>query len=119
VERWPLDTGRRIKERGHGVRQAVYRERRMSAKLDGKFHGIIAKNKDGSIVPQDQWIVFLAQDDAVPATLRFYHAECKRLGASLEQLHAIDLLIIRASAWRSSNPGKCKVPDVQPGELVT
>jgi hypothetical protein len=30
----------------------------MGVKLDGKFHGIIAKNKDGSIVPQDQWIGF-------------------------------------------------------------
>jgi hypothetical protein len=30
-------------------------------KLDGKFHGVIVKNKDQSIVPQDQWTVFLAE----------------------------------------------------------
>jgi hypothetical protein len=91
----------------------------MGVKLDGKFHGIIAKNKDGSIVPQDQWVVFLAKDNAFPATLRFYRAECNRQGAASEQLAAVDAAIARLDEWRQANPDKCKTPDVQAGEIVT
>lgn len=90
----------------------------MSQKLDGKFHGIIAKNKDQSIVPQDQWIVLLAKDNAVPATLRFYRDECHRLGASKQQLRAVNQMIERLEAWRVDHPDLCKVADVEPGELV-
>lgn len=86
-------------------------------KLDGKFHGIIAKNKDGTIVPQDQWMCFLAKDNAVPATLEFYYEECKRQGAALDQLNAVKAMIERVTAWRAANPKLCKVPDVQAGEL--
>lgn len=87
-------------------------------KLDGKFHGIIVKNKDQSIVPQDQWIVLLAKDNAVPATLNFYRSECARLGAELKQLQAVDEMILRVLEWRKNNPEKCKIPDVEPNEIV-
>lgn len=86
-------------------------------KLDGKFHGIIAKNKDGTIVPQDQWMCFLAKDNAVPATLEFYFDECARQGAAPEQLDAVRAMIERVKVWRVVNPHLCKVPDVQAGEL--
>ena len=86
-------------------------------KLDGKFHGIIVKNKDGSIVPQDQWIVFLAKDDAVPAMLLFYQKECERLGAAQEQIDAVADLRMRCAAWRTENEHLCKVADVQSGEI--
>ena len=87
-------------------------------KLDGKFHGIIAKNKDGSVVPQDQWMCFLAKDNAVPATLDFYLKECQRLGAAQSQLDAVSAMIGRVQEWRVANPELCKVPDVQTGELA-
>lgn len=86
-------------------------------KLDGKFHGIIAKNKDGTVVPQDQWMVLLAKDNAVPATLDFYLLECRRQGAAPEQLDAVIAMIDRVRAWRAANPTLCKIPDVQTGEL--
>jgi hypothetical protein len=88
-------------------------------KLDGKFHGIIVKNKDGSVVPQDEWIVFLAKDNALPATLAFYLDECERLKADPRQLDAAASLIDRVERWRQDNPDKCKVPDTQAGEIVT
>jgi hypothetical protein len=91
----------------------------MGVKLDGKFHGIIAKNKDGSIVPQDQWIVFLAKDNAFPPTLIFYREQCRLAGAAMDQLRAVDEMINRVEAWRRANPEKCKTPDVQAGEIVT
>lgn len=86
-------------------------------KMDGKFHGIVVKNKDQSVVPQDQWIVFLAKDDAVPATLNFYLRECERLGADESQLMAVRELIDRVRRWRFGRPDLCKVPDVHPGEI--
>jgi hypothetical protein len=91
----------------------------MRQKLDGKFHGVIVKNKDGSTVPQDQWVVFLAKDNAFPATLDFYRLECERVGARGDQLKAVDDLIDRVKAWRKANPDKCKVPDVRADEIVT
>lgn len=86
-------------------------------KLDGKFHGIVVKNKDQSVVPQDEWMVFLAKDNAVPSTLRFYLSECVRLGAGADQIRAVEEMIGRVDAWRASHPGKLKVPDVAPGEI--
>jgi hypothetical protein len=86
--------------------------------LDGKFHGVVVKNKDGSIVPPDQWIVFLAKDNAVPDTLRFYRQRCADLGADQTQLVSVDALIARVDQWREYNPDKCKVPDVQAGEIL-
>jgi hypothetical protein len=87
-------------------------------KLDGKFHGIIAKNKDGSVVPQDQWMCFLAKDNAVPATLAFYREECIRQGAAKEQVEAVEAMLLRVGAWRRAHPDLCKIPDVQAGELA-
>jgi hypothetical protein len=86
-------------------------------KLDGKFHGIIAKNKDGSIVPQDQWMCFLAKDNAVPAMLIFYAEECIRQGASREQVKAVEEMRARVLLWREAHPELCKTPDVQDGEI--
>lgn len=86
-------------------------------KLDGKFHGVIVKNKDQSIVPQDQWMVFLAKDNAFPATLAFYREECLRQGASREQVRAVEDLCERVGQWRREHPELCKTPDVNPGEL--
>jgi hypothetical protein len=86
-------------------------------KLDGKFHGVVVKNKDGSVVPQDQWIVFLAKDNAFPATLEFYLEECKRQGAGTDQILAVAAMIDRVTAWRAAHPELCKTPDVQAGEL--
>lgn len=86
-------------------------------KLDGKFHGIVVKNKDGSIVPQDQWMVFLAKDNAVPATLLFYEEECKRQGADEAQLDAVEAMRMRVLEWRTAHPELCKTADVQPGEI--
>lgn len=90
----------------------------MPTKLDGKFHGIIVKNKDQSIVPQDQWICFLAKDNAVLETLAFYYNQCKRLGAHPRQLEAVGQMMARVDQLRRNNPGICKVPDVEPGEIT-
>ena len=84
-------------------------------KLDKKFFvdaAGIRKAKNNTVVPDDQWIVFLAKDDALPATLDFYLGECKRLGADHRQLDAVKGLIARVKAWRATNSGACHTPDV-------
>jgi hypothetical protein len=88
-------------------------------KLDRNFTGIIVKNKDGSIVPHDEYIVFLAKDNAFLPTLGFYRKECARLGADNTQLTAIDTLIDAVLDWREKNPERCKTPDVQDNELIS
>lgn len=87
-------------------------------KLDAKFTGVIVKNKDGSIVPQDEYVVFLAKDNAFPATVEFYINECRRQGAEPEQVDAVREMYDRLTEWREANPDRCKPPDVEPGELL-
>lgn len=54
-------------------------------------------------------ILFLAKDKAVPAMLRAYAAECERLGTNPEHLDAINLLIGRVEAYQQDT--ESKVPD--------
>jgi hypothetical protein len=86
-------------------------------KLDGKFHGDIYKAKDDSKVPDDEYVVFLAKDNAFAAVLPLYLDECIALDADAEQIGAVARLIDRVNAWREANPDKCKVPDAA-GERV-
>lgn len=87
-------------------------------KIDAKFSGVIVKAKDGSVVPPDQYIVFLAKDNALPATLKFYEEECERLGADPRQLGALRAMRGRLDQWRHENHALCKVPDVAEGETL-
>lgn len=87
-------------------------------KLDAKFDGVIIKAKNGAVVPPDEYIVFLAHDEALPAMLEFYEKECRRLGAAGEQILAIQQMRSRLSAWRERHPERLKVADVQRNELL-
>lgn len=86
-------------------------------KLDAKFYGRIYKAKDGSIVPTDQYMVFLAKDAAFLSTLLFYRKECEQIGADAEHLAAVDRTIVRLKRWREVNKDKIKVPDAK-GETL-
>lgn len=87
-------------------------------KLDAKFSGVIFKIKDGSIVPDDEYVVFLVKDNAFAATLPTYRENCIKMGADQEQIEAVDRMIERAQAWRRANPGRLKVPDAKGERLV-
>lgn len=84
--------------------------------LDGKFRGTIYRHLDQKVVSPDEWVVFLAKDNAFPDTLRFYRAKCEEIGAAAEQLAAVDRLIARVDAWRAQHPEAHKIPDAVPGE---
>jgi len=90
----------------------------MTQKLDAKFSGVIFKIKDGSIVSDDEYVVFLAKDTAFYETLPTYRRKCIELGADQEQIAAVDRMIARATDWRHANPDRCKVPDAKGEKLV-
>jgi hypothetical protein len=82
-------------------------------KLDTKFYGEIHKAKDDSIVPDDQYIVFLVKDNAFWNLLIQYPGECRRIGCEEEQVKAAHELVLRAQDWRQSNSNLCKNPDIK------
>lgn len=87
-------------------------------KLDAKFSGVIFKVKDGSIVPDDEYMVFLGKDNAFPATLQYYRAKCVEIGADQEHIDAVDRTIQRLGMWRAGNQHRLKVPDAKGEKLV-
>jgi L-rhamnose mutarotase len=87
-------------------------------KLDAKFYGQIRKAKDDTVVPEDQYMVFLAKDNAFPATLVFYYYECQRLGADAEHLAAVERTVNRLQKWREENADLLKVPDAHGEKLL-
>jgi len=87
-------------------------------KLDAKFYGQIRKAKDDTIVPDDEYMVFLAKDTAFCAILPLYLEECIRLGADQEQIAAVIRGMERMREWRARNPDRCKVPDAKGERLL-
>jgi len=87
-------------------------------KLDAKFYGVIVKAKDGTIVPEDEYVVFLAKDNAFFNILLKYREECIKLGADTEQINAVTRMIERASYWRVNNQHRLKVPDAKGEKLL-
>ena len=89
----------------------VSQEDAMKTKLDAKFYGEIRKAKDDSIVPPDEYVVFLAKDNAFAAVLPQYLEECHRLRCDPEQIRAVKDMIDRLNKWRDENPTRLKNPD--------
>lgn len=87
-------------------------------KLDAKFNGVVFKVKDGTIVPDDEYMVFLAKDNAFLPTLRFYHTECVRIGADEEHIAAVSRTLDRLIEWRAHNQHRLKVPDAKGEKLL-
>lgn len=85
----------------------------VAAKLDKKFYGDIHKVKDLTLVPPDQYLVFLAKDDAFAATLPEYLRQCELLGADPVQLLMVEDMIANVITWRLAHPELCKVPDAE------
>lgn len=87
-------------------------------KLDAKFYGEVRKVKDDSVVPDDEYVVFLAKDNAFAAILPKYRDMCIALGADTEQIHAVNRMIDRAEEWRRKNPDRLKTPDAKGEKLL-
>jgi hypothetical protein len=90
----------------------------MTKKLDSKFYtGGLFREKDGSKVPPDEFVVFLVHDKNFLKTLHFYREECRLSGCEQPQLEAVDALIERVVAWQAAHPERMKLADVEPNEL--
>lgn len=87
-------------------------------KLDAKFEGEIRKVKDGSIVPDDEYVVFLAKDNAFAEVLPIYLDKCRDLGCDADQIAAVVRMIGRVVVWRGLHPGRCKSPDAAGEKLL-
>jgi hypothetical protein len=90
----------------------------MIKKLDQKFYGDVYKAKDGSDVPDNQWVVFLAKDDAFALTMPTYLENCKKLGCDAEQIAAVERLIANIHEVRAGQPGRNKKPDAEGEALI-
>jgi hypothetical protein len=89
-----------------------------SMKLDAKFYGEIRKVKDDSIVPDDEYVVFLAKDNAFAAVLPAYLEKCIELGCDDEQIAAIRRMIDRMVIWRAAHQDRIKNPDAKGERLL-
>lgn len=90
------------------------------AKLDAKFYvaGTLRKVKDDSIVPDDEYVVFLAKDNAFNAILPLYLEECNRRGCDAEQMASVERMIARVAQWRLANVERLKDPDAAGEKLL-
>lgn len=87
-------------------------------KLDAKFYGEIRKVKDDTVVPDDEYVVFLAKDTAFANVLPAYREECVNLGCDDEQIEAVDRMIGRLKRWRLHNQHRLKIPDAAGEKLL-
>lgn len=87
-------------------------------KLDAKFYGEIRKVKDDSIVPDDEYVVFLAKDNAFARVLPLYLEYCIQLNCDQWQVAAVKRMIERLDAWRAANPDRLKNPDAHGEKML-
>ena len=87
-------------------------------KLDAKFYGEIRKVKDDSVVSEDEWVAFLAKDNAFAAILPAYLQKCIALKCDDEQIAAVRRMMDRVGAWRESHFSLLKNPDAAGEKLL-
>ena len=87
-------------------------------KLDKKFYGTIYKVKDDTALTPDEYVVFLAKDNAFAAILPMYKAKCIEMGCDKEQIAAVDQLIHNVNEWRNHHIDKLKNPDAHGEKLL-
>jgi hypothetical protein len=88
------------------------------APMDVRFFGTVRKVRDGTVVPDDQWMRFLLTDDAFAEVLPIYRRICERMGADDKQLAAVDRAITRVQAWRKVHPNELKMPHAKGERLL-
>jgi len=85
-------------------------------RIDRKYYGEVFKN-DGTLVPEEEMIVFRAKDRAVPAMLQFYADECRSIGCS--DFHVEQMLVLKERVTHfQQTTGFCKIADTNPDELI-
>jgi hypothetical protein len=99
----------------HRVRQV--RQGDLKGELDLKVHGTLVYEGQGIEVPPCYYVVFRPHDNSFLSVLRKYRDVRELLSDGREKLAELDDLVSRVVAWRDQHPERCKVADVQDGEL--
>ncbi len=87
-------------------------------KMDAKFYGEVRKVKDDSIVPENEYVVFLAKDNAFAAILPYYQQKCVEFGCDREQIESVARMMERVADWRAANRDRLKNPDAAGEKLL-
>lgn len=79
--------------------------------IDRKFIFTAVNPCNGKHYTQENAFIMCAKDQAVLPALEAYHVECKRLGAAVEHLDSVALLIGRVRTYQSTHLDEVHVPD--------
>lgn len=83
--------------------------------IDRKFIIEAINPVNGKVYTEDSAVLLCAKDKAVPAALVAYRKECLAIGANVEHVASIELLIQRVVYFQSEN--ECRVPDTVGAEI--
>lgn len=86
----------------------------MNKSVDLKFRINAISRKSGKAYTDQNAVLFLASDKALPAALRAYRDECVKLGADPAQIESLGLLIRRVEEYHAGHFHEVKIADVGP-----
>lgn len=104
-----------LRRRVRAVREG--RDATVGVRLDLKVHGTLICEEHGREVPPTAYVIFRPHDNSFLPVLRNYRKDLERTEASAERQSEVDELVALVVAWRAAHPERCKVADVQEGEL--
>lgn len=86
-------------------------------KMDKKFFGAIFKAKNGQLLQDDEYVVFLTKDDCFVEALDKYQTACVEHGCDDDQVREVEKLVDRVDGWRAYHESALKKPDAH-GETL-
>lgn len=90
----------------------------LNESVDRKFKILAVNPYNGKVYDDHHAVLFLAKDKAFLETLPTYIENCKKLGASEEQIKSASLLLDRVRQYQIINSDLIKVPDLNLEEQI-
>jgi len=84
-------------------------------KIDRKFRILAVNPVNGKVYDESNALLLCAKDKAVPAALIAYRNECERIGANLEHIESVNLLLERVFRYQATV--EKRVPDTIGDEI--
>ena len=81
--------------------------------IDRKYRILAINPCKGAFHTEEDSILFLAKDRAVPVMLQAYRKECERIGCQPEHLESVNLLIDRVVDFQEQKGSKTPNTDTQ------
>ncbi len=85
-------------------------------KIDRKFRLLAINPVTGKHYSEQDAIVLCAKDAAVPAALEAYRDKCIELGANIEHIHSVELMLRRVLDFQKKRGGG-RTPDTVGREI--